>query len=99
MTPIEAIDVLKRNYPASCFEDLRKAVDIAITELSAQSKPLTTREQRIFLAAMARESEVCAEIDKVSVRESYEDSLVHVCTEIIRKVMATLWGGQMDETD
>lgn len=36
---IEAIDVLKRNYPSSCFEDLCKAVDIAIKALSAQSEP------------------------------------------------------------
>ncbi len=33
---IDAIDVLKRNYPSSCFEDLCKAVDIAIKVLSAQ---------------------------------------------------------------
>ena len=33
---IDAIDVLKRNYPSSCFEDLCKAVDIAIKALSAQ---------------------------------------------------------------
>ena len=31
-----AIDVLKRNYPSSCFEDLCKAVDLAIKALSAQ---------------------------------------------------------------
>lgn len=36
MTREEAIDVLKRNYPSSCFEDLCKAVDIAIQALSAQ---------------------------------------------------------------
>ena len=35
---IEAIDVLKRNYPSSCFEDLCKAVDIAIKVLSEQLK-------------------------------------------------------------
>ena len=33
---IDAVDVLKRNYPSSCFEDLCKAVDIAIKVLSAQ---------------------------------------------------------------
>ena len=36
---IDAIDVLKRNYPSSCFEDLCKAVDIAIKALSAQPEP------------------------------------------------------------
>lgn len=35
----EAIDVLKRNYPSRCFEDLCKAVDIAIKSLSAQPEP------------------------------------------------------------
>ena len=37
MTREEAIDVLKHNYPSSCFEDLCKAVDIAIKALSVQS--------------------------------------------------------------
>jgi len=36
MTREEAIDVLKCNYPSSCFEELCKAVDIAIKALSAQ---------------------------------------------------------------
>ncbi len=35
---IDAIDVLKRNYPSSCFEELRKAVDVAINVLSAQTE-------------------------------------------------------------
>lgn len=38
MTREEAIDVLKRNYPSSCFEDLCEAVDIAIKALSAEPK-------------------------------------------------------------
>lgn len=51
MTREEAIDVLKHNYPSSCFEDLCKAVDIAIKALSVQpeqrwipigSNPITT---------------------------------------------------------
>ena len=37
MTKTDAIDVLKRNYPASCFEDLCEAVDIAIKALSADT--------------------------------------------------------------
>ena len=40
---IDAIDVLKRNYPSSCFEDLCKAVDIAIKALSAQAEIDTWR--------------------------------------------------------
>ena len=47
MTREEAIDVLKHNCPSSCFEDLCKAVDIAIQALSAQPEqkwiPVTER--------------------------------------------------------
>lgn len=46
MTKTEAIDVLKRNYPASCFEDLCEAVEIAIKALSAEPRwiPVKTRQ-------------------------------------------------------
>ena len=88
---IDAIDTLKRNYPSSCFEDLCKAVDIAIKALSAQPEPLTDKEQRIFLAAMGREEKVCEEVDRNYVREPYEDSLMRVCKEIRRKVKGVLW--------
>lgn len=58
---------------------------------SAQPEPLTDKEQRIFLAAMGREEKVCEEVDKNYVREPYEDSLMQVCKEIIRKVKGALW--------
>ena len=60
---------------------------------SAQPEPLTDKEQRIFLAAMGREEEVCKQVDEEckDYREPYEDSLVRVCYEIIRKVKAALW--------
>ena len=48
---------------------------------SAQSEPLTDKEQRIFLAAMRREEKVCRQVD----------GLVRTCHEIIRKVKGTLW--------
>lgn len=38
MNAIEAIEVLKRNYPSRCYEDLCKAVDVAIKSLSAHPK-------------------------------------------------------------
>lgn len=44
MTRDEALDVLKRNYPSRCFEDLCKAVDIAIKALSAQQELHYCRE-------------------------------------------------------
>ena len=62
---------------------------------SAQPEPLTDKEQRIFLAAMGREEEVCKQVDAEcrDCRESYEDSLVSICHEITRKVKGALWDG------
>ena len=56
-----------------------------------QPEPLTDKEQRIFLVAMGREEKICEEVDKNYVREPYEDSLMPVCKEIIRKVKGALW--------
>ena len=58
---------------------------------SAQPEPLTDKEQRIFLAAMGREKEVCKKVDAEHTREPYEDTLMHVCKEIKRKVKDALW--------
>lgn len=57
------------------------------------TEPLTDKEQRIFLAAMERERKVCKQVDEEcrTTREPYEDSLVHVCDEIERKVKGALW--------
>lgn len=59
----------------------------------AQPEPFTDKEQRIFLAAMGREEKVCKEVDEEyrDCREPYEDSLVKVCREIMRKVKGALW--------
>ena len=60
---------------------------------STQPEKLTDKEQRIFLAAMSREEKVCKQVDAEcrNCREPYEDSLVRVCKEIIRKVKGALW--------
>ena len=60
---------------------------------SAQTDQLTDKEQRIFLAAMSREEKVCKQVDEEcrNCREPYEDSLVHICHEIERKVKDALW--------
>lgn len=56
-------------------------------------EPLTDKEKRLFLAAMAREVEICKEIDrKYIAREVYEDSLELICKRVLRKVKAALWG-------
>ena len=65
--------------------------EAVIRQPSTQPEPLTDKEQRIFLAAMGREEKVCEEVDKNYVREPYEDSLMPVCKEIIRKVKGALW--------
>ena len=59
---------------------------------SVQPEPLTDKEQQIFLAAMRREEKVCKQFDEKyrDCKEPYEDSLVHFCHEIIRKVKAAL---------
>lgn len=70
----------------------KKIADSPVALLpSAQPEQLTDKEQRIFLAAMGREEEVCKQVDEECCREPYEDSLVRVCHEIIRKVKAALW--------
>lgn len=44
MTREEAIDVLKHNYPSACFEDLCKAVEIAIQALSTQPEIIRCKD-------------------------------------------------------
>ena len=60
---------------------------------AAQAESLIDKEQRIFLAAMAREEKVCKQVDDEcrDCREPYEDSLVRICHEITRKVKGALW--------
>lgn len=51
-------------------------------------EPLTDMEERIFLAAMGREEQVCKKIDDAFPEE---ESLIMVCKEIERKVKKALW--------
>lgn len=73
------------------YSSMDLAVSLAQSIPSAQTEPLTDKEQRIFLAAMEREEKVCEEVDRNFVREPYEDSLMRVCKEIRRKVKGALW--------
>lgn len=68
-----------------------ECIDKVLQEPSAQPKPFTDNEQRIFLAAMAREEKVCREADRNYARKPYVDSLVWICKEIRRKVKGALW--------
>lgn len=68
-------------------------IEGALLELpSAQPEPLTGKEKMIFLAAMAKEENICKQIDdEYRDCELYEDSLVRACQEIERKVRGALW--------
>lgn len=77
--------------PTLDFESGKKVIEHLEQMPSAQPEPLTDKEQRIFLAAMAREESVCEEVDRNYVREPYEDNLMRVCKEIRRKVKSALW--------
>lgn len=91
----------KKRQDAYMMDDIRRGTRILLdmdllekavmNQPSTQPEPLTDKEQRIFLAAMEREEKVCEEVDKNYVREPYEDSLMRVCKEIIRKVKGALW--------
>ena len=86
----EAIDAIyEHEFSNWCDKD---EVSTVLNDLpAAQPEPLTDKEQRIFLAAMRREEEVCEEVDRNYVREPYEDSLMRICKEITRKVRGSLW--------
>lgn len=67
-------------------------IDIIEGMPSAQPEPLTGKEKMIFLAAMAKEENICKQIDdEYRDCELYEDSLVRACQEIERKVRGALW--------
>ena len=80
-------------YNMGFVDGLEFCISHLSTMPSAQPEKLTDKEQRIFLSAMGREEEVCKEVDDAwrDCREPYEDSLVHVCKEIRRKVKGALW--------
>lgn len=97
MTREEAVSIIEdrvrvTEYIKSSYVDCVdiEALRIAIKAL-AQQEPLTDKEQRIFLAAIAREERICEEVDRNYVSEPYEDSLVSVCKKIKRKVKSVLW--------
>lgn len=46
----------------------------------------TDTEYRILLSAMARERNICEEVDRKTIREPYEDSLLDICKSIDKKI-------------
>lgn len=96
MQDVEALDMAIKAL--THFNSTSNSIKNELNELSCskkpnRSEPLTDKEQRIFLAAIEREREVCKQVDKEwrDCREPYEDSLVSVCNEIERKVKGALW--------
>lgn len=89
----DLIDRAQALNAINASSDLERAWGNVAKLPSAQPEPLTDKEQRIFLAAMAREEEVCRKTDDEcrDCREPYEDSLVRTCHEITRKVRGALW--------
>lgn len=87
---IEKIKLLPVELDA---ETVQRCIEVLSNMQPAQPESLTDKEQRIFLAAMGREEKVCKEVDDEwrDCREPYEDSLVHICNEIRRKVKGALW--------
>ena len=94
-----AIDAVRASYDEildfkSTGRTVADSVEDILTALpSAQPESLTDKEQRIFLAAMAREEKVCKQVDEEcrDCREPHDDSLVGTCHEIERKVKGALW--------
>ena len=92
-----AINILEERLKANGYSnvalvsELNRSIGYLMRLPSTQPEPLTDKEQRIFLAAIAREIKVCEEEEKSYVHESCEDSLVQICNEIKRKVKDALW--------
>ena len=86
-----AIDDLHGKDPSQIWDTAD--VEVWVNALpSAQPEPLTGKEKMIFLAAMAKEENICKQIDdEYRDCELYEDSLVRACQEIERKVRGALW--------
>lgn len=84
MTREEAIEIIRQDIPCEHDTDLIEALEMAIKAL--ETEPLTYTEQRVFLAAMGKEENVCR---KVRVDNGVD--LVTAYYNIERKVKATLW--------
>ena len=85
-------DVLKTIKKAYIWNDeiSQQILERAMMQLPpADDKPFTDAEQRIFLTAMAREKKWCKQVDEEW--PDSDESLVHVCEEIERKVKRALW--------
>lgn len=66
MTNQEAIETLKTNYPDACYEQLREAVDTAISALQAQYVPDTNAGDTISRQAaidIADDLRACISVD------------------------------------
>ena len=76
MTNKEAIKTLEANYPDTCFEQLREAVDAAIEALKAQDADSDTISRKAAIDA------ILAVTGNSSVRELYEHVQEHGLSEM-----------------
>lgn len=88
-----SLNLRRKRIPLAAEAVYMDLKGVVTTLPSAEPEPLTDKEQRIFLAAMGREEEVCKQVDDEcrDCREPYEDSLVRTCHEIVRKIKGALW--------
>ena len=85
-------DTISRQMAIDAVSDCGICIQRIVDLPSAQPEPLTGKEKMIFLAAMAKEENICKQIDdEYRDCELYEDSLVRACQEIERKVRGALW--------
>ncbi len=59
-----------------------------------ETEPLTDSEQRIFLAAMTRETKACKKLNEElseELGEPWGEDLITICKNIERKVKKALW--------
>ena len=61
MTREEAIDVLKHNYPSSCYEDLCKAVDMAIKALEQPEPCEDTISRQMAINALCKRCDLVSD--------------------------------------
>ncbi len=84
----ENIEVLNKN-----IEKLSSLSEENEVSEEMQTISLTDKEQRLFLAAIQRERDVCFEVDEEAREKGDTDvvNLVDVCNSIERKVKKALW--------
>lgn len=84
MTNVEAIEILRANYPDACYEQLREAVDAAIQALKAQDVAGDTVSRQAAINRINKQREhLKPDIDE---RDAVGDAAYRVCAEFIERL-------------